>query len=134
MCSEYPYLILATHCVEKYELCHDYFIVISKSFVLNYYCFQKKIICYIHFLTHYSYFFRVSISCSVRTPIYRGKNTYFWKRVTTSLKSFFDSINLKNESARPKLVINDLLVDITNLLIFLQVEIQVLMAKNTIFH
>ena len=39
-------------------------------------------------------------------------------------------MNPKNESARPKLVINDLHVDIINLSIFLQVEIQVHMAKK----
>ena len=76
----------------------------------------------------------LALSCSVSTPINRGKYTYFWKREITSLKLFLDSINLKNESARPKFVINGLLVDITNLFIFLQVEIQVHMAKNTIFH
>ena len=74
------------------------------------------------------------LSCSVSTRIYRGKYTYFLKRVITSLKLFLDYINLKNESASPKLVINGLLVDITNVFIFLQVEIQVHMKKNTIFY
>ena len=68
--------------------------------------------------------------CSVSPPIYREKYTYFLKRVIISLKLFLDSINLKNESARPKLVINGLLVDIKKLFIFLQVEIQVHMAKK----
>ena len=76
----------------------------------------------------------ISLTCSLRTLLYRGKYTYFSKCVPTSLKSFWYPINLKNKSTRSKLVINDLLVDITNLWIFLQVEIQVHMAKNTIFH
>ena len=31
-----------------------------------------------------------SLSCIVRTPLYWGNYTYFWKRVTTSLKSFWE--------------------------------------------
>ena len=56
MCCPYPYNILANKCLDMDKAFHTYFMCKVKLFFMKCYELQNLSICYIFFLTHYSFF------------------------------------------------------------------------------